>query len=135
MGRPGRVGPAQLFSRQGCNLRSVRSLDTEAYGGAWALDMSKETVVAIVGDGDDIFIVVDGVKIAKRQAKTWVSLEPGWRVLDGWLTLAEAAARQGVSKADMRKAIKSGEAYAAKDEHGVLRVSSLVIEHNAVRVH
>jgi len=40
----------------------------------------------IVSDGDDIFVVVDGVKIAKRgcgpQAKTWVSLEPGWRVLD-----------------------------------------------------
>jgi hypothetical protein len=99
------------------------------------MQMSKETVVKIVGDGDDIFIVVDGVKIAKRQAKTWVSLEPGWRVLDGWLTLAEAAARQGVSEADMRKVIKSGEAYAARDEHGVWRVSSLVIEHNAVRVH
>jgi hypothetical protein len=42
----------------------------------------------IVRDGDDLFIVADGVRIAKRgrpgsaQAKTWVSLEPGWRVLD-----------------------------------------------------
>lgn len=39
--------------------------------------------------GDDIFIVFDGMKIAKRgypgtpQAMTWVSLEPGWQVLDG----------------------------------------------------
>ena len=39
-------------------------------------------------DGNDIFVVADGVKIAKRgylgtvQAGTWVSLEPGWRVLD-----------------------------------------------------
>ena len=39
--------------------------------------------------GDDIFIVFNGVRIAKRgypdtpQAKTWVPLEPGWRVLDG----------------------------------------------------
>jgi hypothetical protein len=39
--------------------------------------------------GDDIFIVFDGLRIAKRghpdtpQAKTWVPLEPGWRVLDG----------------------------------------------------
>jgi hypothetical protein len=39
--------------------------------------------------GDDVFIVFNGVRIAKRgypdtpQAKTWVSLEPGWRVLDG----------------------------------------------------
>ena len=40
-------------------------------------------------DGTDIFVVRDGTRIAKRglpgtpQAKTWVSLEPGWRVLDG----------------------------------------------------
>ena len=39
--------------------------------------------------GTDIFVLIDGVKIAKRghpgtpQAKTWVSLEPGWRVFDG----------------------------------------------------
>jgi hypothetical protein len=42
----------------------------------------------IQGDGTDIFVIVDGVKIAKRgrpgtpYAKTWVSLEPGWAVLD-----------------------------------------------------
>jgi hypothetical protein len=102
--------------------------------------MSKEAVVKIAGiEGEGIFVVADGVKIAKRgapgtaQAKTWVSLEPGWRVLDGWRTLAETAADWGVSKADIRKAIKSGEAYAQKDEHGVLRVASLVI-HNGLRV-
>jgi hypothetical protein len=45
--------------------------------------------VKIVSDGKDIFVVANGVKIAKRgrpgtaQAKTWVSLEPGWTVLDG----------------------------------------------------
>jgi hypothetical protein len=39
-------------------------------------------------DGTGIYVVIDGVKIAKRgdprtpQAKTWVSLEPGWRVFD-----------------------------------------------------
>jgi len=33
--------------------------------------------------GEDVFIVVQGVKIAKRRDATWVSLEPGWRVLDG----------------------------------------------------
>jgi hypothetical protein len=92
--------------------------------------------------GDDIFVIVDGVKIARRgapgtaQAKTWVSLEPGWCVLDGELTLAEAAAIWGVSEADVRKDIKSGKVYAKRDEHGVLRVSSLVVEHNdGVRVH
>lgn len=46
-------------------------------------------VCKVEGTGDDIFIVFNGVRIAKRghpdtaQARTWVSLEPGWRVLDG----------------------------------------------------
>ncbi len=48
----------------------------------------KSPTVEIVSDGDDLFVVADGVKIAKRgqpntaKARTWVSLEPGWRVLD-----------------------------------------------------
>jgi hypothetical protein len=39
--------------------------------------------------GDDIFVVVNDVRIARRgypgtpQAKTWVSLESGYKVLDG----------------------------------------------------
>ena len=49
----------------------------------------KQSAVEMDSDGTDLFIIVDGVKIAKRglpdtpQAKTWVSLEPGWKVLDG----------------------------------------------------
>jgi hypothetical protein len=45
-------------------------------------------VVIIESDGKDMFVIVDGVKIAKRghpgtpQAKAWVSLEPGWTVRD-----------------------------------------------------
>ena len=40
-----------------------------------------------VRDGEDLFIVVDGVRIAKRRnpqafASEWVVLEPGWVVLD-----------------------------------------------------
>lgn len=44
--------------------------------------------VQMMGDGTDVFIVADGVKVAKRghpntpQAKTWISLEPGWTVHD-----------------------------------------------------
>jgi hypothetical protein len=40
----------------------------------------------VVSDGNDLFVVLDGVKIAKRghpgtpHAKTWISLEPGWVV-------------------------------------------------------
>jgi hypothetical protein len=51
--------------------------------------MSKrEPVAGMHSDGRDIFVSVDGVNIAKRgrpntpQAKTWVSLEPGWSVID-----------------------------------------------------
>jgi hypothetical protein len=42
----------------------------------------------IVSDGNDIFGLADGVKIAKRglpgspQAGGWVSIEPGWHVFD-----------------------------------------------------
>ena len=42
----------------------------------------------IEGDRNDVFVVADGVRIAKRglpgtpYAKTWISLEPGWSVLD-----------------------------------------------------
>ena len=44
--------------------------------------------VSIECDGSDIFVVADGVKIAKLghpgtlQAKTWVSIEPGFTVRD-----------------------------------------------------
>jgi hypothetical protein len=44
--------------------------------------------VQVVSDGIDMFVVVDGLKVAKcgrpntRQAKTWVPIEPGWEVID-----------------------------------------------------
>ncbi len=31
-------------------------------------------------DGSDIFVVVNGKRIAKRQARAWVHLEPGYIV-------------------------------------------------------
>jgi hypothetical protein len=40
-------------------------------------------------EGVDMFVLVNGVKVARRahkgtpQAKTWISLEPGSRVFDG----------------------------------------------------
>jgi hypothetical protein len=40
-------------------------------------------------EGVDMFVLVNGVKVARRghkgtpQAKTWISLEPGWRVERG----------------------------------------------------
>ena len=38
----------------------------------------------MIYDGKDMYLAADGVKIAKRsKGNTWISLEPGWRVLDG----------------------------------------------------
>ena len=43
--------------------------------------------VRIKRDGTELFVIVDGQKIAKRgkfdspEAGTWISLEPGWEVL------------------------------------------------------
>ena len=37
----------------------------------------------MIYDGRDMYLAADGVKIAKRsKGKTWISLEPGWRILD-----------------------------------------------------
>ena len=44
---------------------------------------------AIENDGADVFVTFNGVRIAKRgkpetpQARMWVSIEPGYTVLDG----------------------------------------------------
>jgi hypothetical protein len=51
--------------------------------------MSRQPECIMKGDGRDMFIIFNGVKIAKRghpgtpKAKTWISLEPGYTVLDG----------------------------------------------------
>jgi hypothetical protein len=43
---------------------------------------SKERLaIEIVFDGDDCFVIADGLKIAKRgNNKDWIPLEPGWIV-------------------------------------------------------
>jgi hypothetical protein len=47
-----------------------------------------EPVCELHNEGDELFVLVDGVKIAKRRApgptqvKTWIMLEPGWIVRD-----------------------------------------------------
>jgi hypothetical protein len=55
----------------------------------WRRDLAKEKVpptLTILNDGEDTFVVADGVTIAKRglpgtvHAGTWISLEPGWTV-------------------------------------------------------
>jgi hypothetical protein len=51
--------------------------------------MTTQPKCEVVGDGYDMFIVFDGIRIAKRghpgtpQAKQWVSLEPGFTVHGG----------------------------------------------------
>jgi hypothetical protein len=47
-----------------------------------------DSVCELHDDGEDVFVLVDGVKIARRgrpdtaQAMTWIVLEPGWTVRD-----------------------------------------------------
>jgi hypothetical protein len=60
--------------------------------------------VRILGEGvKDMFVVVDGVRIARRgypgtsQAGTWVSLEPGWEVVDDGRRNTIAIKHNGVS--------------------------------------
>ena len=53
------------------------------------LNRKRGDVCAMECTGNDLFVIFNGVRIAKlgypdtAQAKTWVSLEPGWRVLNG----------------------------------------------------
>jgi hypothetical protein len=48
--------------------------------------MFDEPACEIQNEGQDVFVVVDGVKIAKRGtpytalANTWIVIEPGWTV-------------------------------------------------------
>jgi hypothetical protein len=50
------------------------------------LDKKRPPKLTMRSDGEDTFIVADGVTIAKRgrtgtaHAGTWISLEPGWTV-------------------------------------------------------
>jgi hypothetical protein len=43
----------------------------------------------VVITDSDMFVVVDGIRVARRgypgtpQARSWVSIEPGWEVIDG----------------------------------------------------
>jgi hypothetical protein len=52
------------------------------------MHMDDDPVCELHDDGEDIFVLVDGVKIARRgrpdtaQAMTWVMLVPGWTVRD-----------------------------------------------------
>jgi len=66
----------------------VRRFDAQV-AAKWRSALAKETVpptLTMHNDGEDTFVVADGVTIAKRgrpgtpQAGTWISLEPGWTV-------------------------------------------------------
>jgi hypothetical protein len=48
----------------------------------------KHPKLELHSDGSDMFVVTDGLRIARRghhntpQAGTWISIEPGWEVID-----------------------------------------------------
>jgi hypothetical protein len=49
---------------------------------------ARKAAATIHSNGNDIFVSIDDVNIAKRgrpdrpQAGTWISIEPGWSVID-----------------------------------------------------
>jgi hypothetical protein len=67
------------------SFKALRRRFSLEYHGGMAKKLSKLEVVC---DGDEIFVVLDGVRIARRgypgtpEAGTWVSLVPGWIVRD-----------------------------------------------------
>ena len=80
--------------------RSMRLLVLIAFLGGRAPMVD---VRILCGSAADMFVVVDGVKIARRgypgtsQAGTWVSLEPGWEVVDDGRRNTIAIKHNGVS--------------------------------------
>lgn len=46
----------------------------------------RDATIGLVKTGEDLFLIIDGITIAKRgqpgtpEAETWVSLVPGWSV-------------------------------------------------------
>jgi hypothetical protein len=44
---------------------------------------SKNPHVELGFDGEEMYVAYDGVRIARRESATWISLEPGWVVRDG----------------------------------------------------
>ena len=54
----------------------------------------RQQKIQVVSTDHDVFIVIDGVRVAKRgkpdsvQAGMWISLEPGWEVVNDEKTLS-----------------------------------------------
>ena len=44
------------------------------------------STIEIEGDGTDMFVVRNGVRIAKRGDREWISLEPGFAVYSDYQT-------------------------------------------------
>jgi predicted peroxiredoxin len=44
--------------------------------------MNDDGEVAAVGGEKDIFLTINGMKIAKRENRQWISLVPGYKVRD-----------------------------------------------------
>ena len=83
--------PSGLFARyffsplQRTGFRRIRlpTIYTRGEGQEKAMTKQVGAVIEIRSDGTGLFVIFDGVKIAKRGPPgTWVSLEPGWTVLD-----------------------------------------------------
>jgi hypothetical protein len=56
-------------------MKSPVSFRFEATGGS-----DPDPVIDLLFDGTDCFVLANGMKIAQRVYKNWISLEPGWVV-------------------------------------------------------
>jgi len=45
--------------------------------------MTRPNEIRVQFDGEDCFLIYGDIKIARREAGEWISLEPGYTVLDG----------------------------------------------------
>ena len=74
---------SQIFGHPSLGVGRAGSLGFGRRG-----DMADHKDVSVIATKEDMFVVVDGVRIARRgylgtpQDGTWVSLVPGWEVVD-----------------------------------------------------
>jgi hypothetical protein len=73
------VQEAKKAIRQSHGTRKAKAMRRHSLG-----NHSELGEIVVESDAENMFVIVGGTKIAKRHDKAWVSLEPGWEVLDEW---------------------------------------------------
>jgi hypothetical protein len=88
IGDNGTPRPCVANSYRVTNLLKSSSAPGRGDAKSGKLKMTKQPPVEIKEIGDELFVLVDGVKIAMRgspdsaHAEMWIAIEPGWSVLE-----------------------------------------------------